>query len=194
MNPSWQLFRAWTRQRHSAHRRARRGTAGRRLRLSLCANDNDSDNPSYDGVIYSDDNGATWQFGGGPDPSNPANAGVNEAAIVQLPDGAIYMNSRLKYADNTAPARGYSISYDGGITWTNVQYDYSLPVSIGRGFADSASIPTRCSSPPRTTRIIPDVRQRDDDLGQLRRRTDLDRRTGHQLRIRQLLGHGRAGP
>jgi hypothetical protein len=89
--------------------------------------------PSYDAVIYSDDNGATWQLGGGPVQTDPLNTGVNEAAIVQLADGAIYMNSRLKYADNTAPARGYSYSYDGGITWTNVQYAYSLPVSSVEG-------------------------------------------------------------
>ncbi len=91
------------------------------------------DNPSYDAVIYSDDNGSTWQLGGGPVPTDPANVGVNEAAIVQLPDGEIYMNSRLKYADNTGPARGYSFSDDGGITWSNVQYDYSLPVPSVEG-------------------------------------------------------------
>ena len=94
---------------------------------------NTSSVPSYDGVVYSDDDGATWQFGGGPDPSNPANLGVNEAAIVQLSSGAIYMNSRLNSGNNTAPARGYSLSYDGGITWTDVQYDYSLPVASVEG-------------------------------------------------------------
>ena len=84
-------------------------------------------------MIYSDDNGSTWQLGGGPSPSDPANGGVNEVAIVQLANGEIYMNSRLKYAANTAPARGYSFSDDGGITWSNVQYNYSLPVSSVEG-------------------------------------------------------------
>jgi hypothetical protein len=97
---------------------------------------NDTTNPadpSYDAVIYSDNNGATWQLGGGPSASDSQNSGVNEAAIVQLSDGAIYMNSRLKFADNTAPARGYSVSNDGGITWSNVQYTYQLPVSSVEG-------------------------------------------------------------
>ena len=97
------------------------------------ANENDFNDEPYDAVIYSDDNGATWQLGGGPDPSNPVNAGVDEDAIVQLANGDIYMNSRLKYGDNTGPARAYSFSADGGITWSNVQYAYSLPVSSVEG-------------------------------------------------------------
>ncbi len=84
-------------------------------------------------MIYSDDNGSTWQLGGGPIPTDGPNTGVNEAAIVQLSDGAIYMNSRLKFAENLGPARGTSVSYDGGITWSNVQYNYSLPVSSVEG-------------------------------------------------------------
>ena len=82
--------------------------------------------PSYDAVIYSDNDGASWKVGGGPDPTNPANSGVNEATIVQLSSGAIYMNSRLVHGTNTTPARGYSISNDGGTTWTTVQYNYTL--------------------------------------------------------------------
>ena len=102
--PELAVYFAPARQRHSAHHRARRGATGRGLRLSLCGQHHERcTTPRYDGVIYSDDDGATWQFGGGPDPHQSGRTPAYiEAAIVQLAGGAIYMNSRLKYADNTA--------------------------------------------------------------------------------------------
>lgn len=61
-------------------------------------------------VIYSDDNGTTWNV------SEKAFVGGDEAKLIELPDGKILMSVR-QYG-----ARGYTISSDGGVTWTKQSY------------------------------------------------------------------------
>lgn len=56
-------------------------------------------------VIYSDDNGETWQCSG------RASVGGDEAKVVELADGRILMSIRHENR------RWYNISEDGGVTW-----------------------------------------------------------------------------
>ncbi|HVN82249.1 MAG TPA: sialidase family protein, partial [Terriglobia bacterium] len=61
--------------------------------------------PVYDGVIYSEDHGKTWQ--GGSKTPGP----VNESQVVELADGSLMLNTR------GAPVRTVIISKDGGRSW-----------------------------------------------------------------------------
>ena len=76
--------------------------------------------------------------------------------------------------------QGYSYSYDGGITWTNVQYTYQLPVtSVGGSLIqlDPNTLVFAAPQDPNDT----GASAGNDDLGQLQRRPDLDARANHQL-------------
>lgn len=56
-------------------------------------------------LVYSDDNGVTWQL------SQCAAVGGDEAKVVELDDGTILMS--VRYANY----RRYTLSKDGGVTW-----------------------------------------------------------------------------
>ena len=63
-------------------------------------------------VIYSDDNGVTWNVSG------RASVGGDEAKVVELNNGDILMSIR------TAGKRWYNISHDGGITWNETTSEW----------------------------------------------------------------------
>lgn len=63
-------------------------------------------------VIYSDDNGETWNVSG------RASTGGDEAKLVELNNGDILMSIRTK------GNRMYNISHDGGITWNETHYTW----------------------------------------------------------------------
>ena len=70
--------------------------------------------------LYSDDNGSTWQMS--ETISNGAFPNATEAQLVELPDGTLRIYSRgqgdyILYADST----------DGGVTFTEMREDRSLP-------------------------------------------------------------------
>lgn len=62
-------------------------------------------------VIYSDDQGKTWQLGGTITPK------MNECQVVELADGngTLLMNMRSYFGRG---ARAHAVSYDGGASWT----------------------------------------------------------------------------
>jgi len=65
----------------------------------------------YNSVIYSDDRGKTWQSG------EPVQTGTGEAAVAELSDGSIYINSRAHMScDNR---RRIAWSYDGGANFAD---------------------------------------------------------------------------
>ncbi|MBD3353723.1 MAG: hypothetical protein GF364_19720 [Candidatus Lokiarchaeota archaeon] len=67
-------------------------------------------------VIFSKDHGETWELGGNV-------PGGEEASIVELKNGDIYMNVR-----HVKPGyRLTAISEDKGMNWKNISLDYSLP-------------------------------------------------------------------
>jgi sialidase-1 len=70
--------------------------------------------PTYDGVIFSDDEGQTWQAGGAT--TGP----ISEAQVVELADGSLMLNAR------GAPNRTVVISKDGGQSWGEPRRDSTL--------------------------------------------------------------------
>jgi sialidase-1 len=73
----------------------------------------------YSHIIYSDDNGKTWQLGG----STPQDQ-VNECTVAELPDGRLILN--MRNYDRTQKSRKISYSNDGGINWSSIQPDTAL--------------------------------------------------------------------
>ena len=65
-------------------------------------------------LIYSDDHGKTWNLGG------TAGAQTNESAVAEIQDGSLVLNMR-SYAGKGL--RAISRSRDGGITWTEPEFD-----------------------------------------------------------------------
>jgi sialidase-1 len=75
----------------------------------------------YSHVIYSDDNGVSWELGG----RTPQDQ-VNECTLVQLENGDLMLNMR-NYERKEDQARQVAISKDGGVTWGNQHIDTNLP-------------------------------------------------------------------
>ncbi|MSO22531.1 MAG: exo-alpha-sialidase [Acidobacteria bacterium] len=70
-------------------------------------------------AFYSDDHGATWKRG------QPLDIDMSdECELVETSDGKVYMNMRSRQGKNY---RAYAWSEDGGISWSKVQFDESLP-------------------------------------------------------------------
>ena len=80
--------------------------------------------PAWDKVqfsyaMYSDDHGATWHR------SKPIEIdGSDECMAVETSPNKIYMNMRSRQKKNL---RAYSWSNDGGVTWSKVEWDKTLP-------------------------------------------------------------------
>ena len=98
-----------------------------RNRLVVPANHTTATGASYSHVIYSDDNGQTWNLGG-----IVPQAGENEATVAELPDGKLLLNMR-NYNRETAKCRALSSSNDGGQTWSSVQYPQDLIEPVCQG-------------------------------------------------------------
>ena len=76
----------------------------------------------YNYVVYSDDNGETWNVSG------RASVGGDEAKVTELVDGRILMS--IRHGGN----RWYNISNDGGVTWQanpSTWYDITAPACNG---------------------------------------------------------------
>ena len=91
----------------------------------------DNSGKSWSHAVYSDDHGATWHLGGGlvglSDPNlNHVNDRSNENSIVELDGGVLYMSIRVNRAQQHW--RGASYSFDGGLSWTNMQSQTDLSV------------------------------------------------------------------
>lgn len=72
-------------------------------------------------VVYSDDNGHSWQI------SDCAFIGGDEAKLIELNDGTILISVRQ------SGARGYNRSADGGVTWGTQGYWDELTVNACNG-------------------------------------------------------------
>lgn len=68
-------------------------------------------------VLYSDDNGETWQC------SQRACVGGDEAKVVELRDGRILMSIRHQ------GERWFNISEDGGVTWRDTAFATNFPTA-----------------------------------------------------------------
>ena len=65
----------------------------------------------YNSVYYSDDRGKTWRAG------EPVQSGTGEAAVAELSDGSLYINSRAHMSCDDR--RRIAWSYDGGGTFVD---------------------------------------------------------------------------
>lgn len=74
-------------------------------------------------VIVSDDHGATWRLGG----STPTDQ-LNECAVAELPDGELLLN--MRNYDRSKRTRALSRSVDGGLSWSEVVHEDTLPEPI----------------------------------------------------------------
>lgn len=67
-----------------------------------------SDWPYYNYIIYSDDEGKTWNVS-----KNAVFKGGDEAKLVEENDGTVIISTRR------SGERGFNVSHDGGLTWGN---------------------------------------------------------------------------
>ncbi len=74
-------------------------------------------------IIYSDDNGKTWQLGG----TTPQDQ-VNECTVAELPDGRLILN--MRNYDRNQKTRKISFSNNGGENWSDLQSVETLPEPI----------------------------------------------------------------
>jgi sialidase-1 len=88
-------------------------------RVNGASNEWNHDGRSH--VIVSDDHGQTWKLGGATD------FGMNECAVIELPDGTLMLNSR-SYRGKAC--RGVSLSKDGGATWAPTIDEPALVESV----------------------------------------------------------------
>ena len=86
-------------------------------RIVFAARHKDTDGKSYAHVIYSDDDGESWEIGGSLDYKS------SEATVVELPNGDIMLNARSTGNDTN---RVVGISHDGGETFDAATQDSTL--------------------------------------------------------------------
>jgi sialidase-1 len=85
------------------------------------------------GVIFSDDNGRTWQAGG----TVPSEIGdLSEGTVVERRDGMLILNIRW----HDGGFRAVSMSPDGGLTWSPARADPALPDQGCQGSMLSCSL------------------------------------------------------
>ena len=146
----------------------------------------DTEGISWSHIIYSDDHGTTWHLGGGLDQTQEVNNDSNEAAVIELPDGSLYMTIRV---NNNEPTRGGVVQLrrrrhldDFGPMCPTLT---SARVSGSLLRLDATTI---LYAGPDT---LPESESTsDDDLDQLRQCANLGQEQGRVLRIRRLFRHG----
>lgn len=79
-------------------------------------------------VIYSDDAGASWKLGGVVPQHSSLNP--NESTVTELSDGRLMLNMRVGSNQNQ---RVYSISSDGGATWSALEQAPALTDPVCQG-------------------------------------------------------------
>jgi sialidase-1 len=86
--------------------------------------------PSVTAVIFSDDQGKTWQRGGIAIPDTPEWVYPNETVIVETTVGTVMINARSESKNHR---RLINLSRDGGVTWAKPRFDEALlePICMG---------------------------------------------------------------
>jgi sialidase-1 len=83
--------------------------------------------PSHSHIIYSDDNGRTWQIGG------IAAMNTNESSVLESTNGHLYLNSRNALGKGIGNYRSIAWSLDQGQTFAPIVHDAALPDPICQG-------------------------------------------------------------
>ena len=96
-----------------------------------------------DYVTLSDDGGVSWRT------AARAFAGMDEAALTQLPNGSVLLNMRHKQS----PSRGraVAVSHDGGVTFGPLSYDAALVSPVCQASIVSFGNATYFSNPASTS-------------------------------------------
>ena len=81
----------------------------------------------HDTVWYSDDDGATYTASAS---STQTLVKMDEAQLVELPDGSVLANMRNAHLNRTCDCRATSVSSDGGATWGPIVFDPLLPSPV----------------------------------------------------------------
>eukprot|EP00054_Salpingoeca_dolichothecata_P015800 m.91606 g.91606 ORF g.91606 m.91606 type:complete len:447 (-) comp21663_c0_seq5:367-1707(-) len=107
----------------------------------------------HDDVWYSDDNGQNYHL------SKTNFAHMDEAQLVELPNGNVMANMRNSHYNQTCKCRGVAVSTDGGATFGPVYYDPALisPVcmaSILRGYNNQIFFANPATTSSRTHGVI----------------------------------------
>jgi sialidase-1 len=84
-------------------------------RLVVGAHQIPDDATVYDGVLYSDDHGATWQASRAANSYDEGVLNPGEVSVAELPDGSVYAAARNQ-VDGSANHRVRAVSADGGTT------------------------------------------------------------------------------
>jgi sialidase-1 len=92
----------------------------------------------YSHIIFSDDNGKTWECGG----TTPRDQ-VNECTVAELSGGRLMLN--MRNYDRTQKSRKIAMSDDGGMTWSNIFSDTALVEPICQASLLTCTLPGRRS-------------------------------------------------
>lgn len=81
-------------------------------------------------VIFSDDNGLSWEIGA-TDSKGKERLNPNETAVIELKNGDLYFNTRNQSSNDTVSNRAYALSKDGGQTFEDsFSYETGLTVPV----------------------------------------------------------------
>ena len=103
--------------KHGAH-------AGRIMLVVAARNDATWGGTMSNYAIYSDDGGVTWHAS-----KNPGCTDGDEAKVVELSNGNVLMSIRNRHKGD----RLFSVSTDGGETWSEPKYNTTLPAPACNG-------------------------------------------------------------
>ena len=103
--------------KHGAH-------AGRIMLVVAARNDATWGGTMSNYAIYSDDGGVTWHAS-----KNPGCTDGDEAKVVELSNGNVLMSIRNRHKGD----RLFSVSTDGGETWSEPKYNSTLPAPACNG-------------------------------------------------------------
>lgn len=106
----------------------------------------DQQRAQFNTILISDDGGATWQAGGTVPVGEHPNS---EPSIVELPNGDLFFNIRVEHKYY----RVFSVSRDGGKTWTFAKPIEGLPV-FDQVHAGLLRYTARRTDPTGTDRIL----------------------------------------
>ncbi len=98
--------------------------AGRIMLVVAARNDATWGGTMSNYAIYSDDGGITWHAS-----KNPGCTDGDESKVVELADGKVLMSIRNRHKGD----RLFSISTDGGETWSEPKYNTTLPAPACNG-------------------------------------------------------------
>jgi len=85
-----------------------------------------NDDREHSHVFYSDDHGCNWELGG----IVSVQKATSECQVLETSDGSVFINMRQEPYDPESACRACAWSDDGGNTWSEIELDEGLSVSV----------------------------------------------------------------